>query len=93
MAAAVTKTKAMVNATAQATQHECEAIEGLPVDNKEELLQAMVKLGQSQNMADVTASTTELASNLGVPAVNPSAIPIPPAGRRGLARPARTGSA
>ena len=83
MAAAVTKTKAMVNATAQETQHACEAIEAMPVQNKDELLQSMVRLGQSQNMADVTASTSELASNLGVPVVNPAGIPIPPGGAPG----------
>ncbi|ORV18001.1 hypothetical protein [Mycobacterium celatum] len=80
MAAAVTQTKAMVNATAQEIQHMCEAIEAMPIQNKEELLQSAIKLGQSQNMADVSASTGELASQLGVPAVNPAGIPIPPGG-------------
>jgi hypothetical protein len=80
MEAAVAKTKAMVNATAQETQHECEAIEATPFQNKEELLQSRIRLGQSQNMADITTGTTELADNLGVPAMNPSAMPIPPGG-------------
>jgi hypothetical protein len=83
MEASVAKTKAMVNATAQETEHECEAIEASPFQNKEELLQSRIRLGQSQNMADVMAATTELANNLGVPAVNPSAMPIPPGGAPG----------
>lgn len=83
MEASVAKTKAMVNATAQETQHECEAIEASPFQNKEELLQSRIRLGQSQNMADVTAATTELANSLGVSAVNPSGMPIPPGGAPG----------
>lgn len=80
MEASVAKTKTMVNATAQSIQHMCEAIEAMPVDNKEELIQSAIKLGQSQNMADVMEGTSELAGNLGVPAVNPAAMPIPPGG-------------
>ncbi|MCV7260230.1 hypothetical protein [Mycobacterium shimoidei] len=84
MEASVVKTKTLVNATAQQIQHMCEAIEAMPVQNKEELLQSAIKLGQSQNMADVMEGTSELAGNLGVPAVNPAAIPIPPGGVPGV---------
>jgi hypothetical protein len=86
MEASVTKTKAMVNATAQETQHACEMIEAAPIQNKEELLQSMIKFGQSQNMADVMEGTSELAANLGTPTVNPAAIPIPPGGDPGIGK-------
>ncbi|OBI40309.1 hypothetical protein A5707_10380 [Mycobacterium kyorinense] len=85
MEASVVKAKGLANATAQLTQRTCEMIEGLPLpgEDKEALLQSQIRLGQSQNMADVMTGTTELAGNLGTPAVNPAAIPIPPGGATG----------
>src|SRR5262249_59315628 len=51
MEATVVKTKALVNAVAQETQQECEALQALPVSNTQELVQSRIKLGLSQNMA------------------------------------------
>jgi hypothetical protein len=73
MEVAVVRTKTMVNMIAQETQHECEAIQALPFSNTQQLVQARVKMGLSQNIAQVTASSTELANTFGVP---PS-IPTP----------------
>lgn len=73
MEVAVVRTKTMVNAIAQETQHECEAIQTLPFSNTQELVQSRIKMGLSQNIAQVTASSTELANAFGVP---PS-IPTP----------------
>lgn len=73
MEVAVVRTKTMVNTMAQETQHECEAIQALPFSNTQELVQARVKMGLSQNIAQVTASSTELANSFGMP---PS-IPTP----------------
>ncbi|ORB21790.1 hypothetical protein [Mycolicibacterium monacense] len=73
MEVAVVRTKTMVNTMAQETQHECEAIQALPFSNTQQLVQARVKMGLSQNIAQVTASSTELANSFGVP---PS-IPTP----------------
>jgi len=84
MEATVVKTKALVNATAQETQHECEAIAASPFSNRQELLQSRIKFGLSQNMAYVTTNTTELANALGVP-LNIPAVgrpPTPPAGQQ-----------
>jgi hypothetical protein len=67
MEATVVKAKGMANATAVETQRECEAIMALPISNTQELLQSRIRLGQSQNIAQVTANTTELANSLGVP--------------------------
>ena len=78
MEATVVKTKALVNAVAQETQHECEALQALPVSNTQELVQSRIKLGLSQNMAYVTANTTELANTLGVPPNIPTAAGAPP---------------
>jgi hypothetical protein len=79
MEAAVARTKALVNATAQETQHECEAIQAMPVSNTQELVESRIKFGLSQNIAYVNANTTELASTLGVPPSIP-AVSAPPAG-------------
>lgn len=68
MAAAVVKTKMAVNAAAQEVQHEVEALQALPFGNKQELIESRIKMGLSQNIATVTASTTELASALGTTA-------------------------
>ena len=45
MEVTVARTKALVNATAQETQHECEALQALPVSNTHELVQSRIKLG------------------------------------------------
>ena len=75
MEATVVKTKALVNAVAQETQHECEALQALPVSNTQELVQSRIKFGLSQNTA--TANTTELANTLGVPPNIPHVV-VPP---------------
>lgn len=67
MQAAVAETKAMLNAVAEETQAECEAIQAMPFMNTQELVQSRIKLGMSQNIASVTAQTTSLANTLGVP--------------------------
>src|SRR5512139_172532 len=79
MEVTVVKTKMLANTIAQETQHECEAIAAMPFSNTQELVQSRIKMGLSQNMANVTANTTELASNLGVPPSIPmlGAAPIP----------------
>ncbi|WP_197375380.1 hypothetical protein [Mycolicibacterium baixiangningiae] len=73
MEVAVVRTKTMVNTIAQETQHECEAIQALPFSNTQELVQSRIKMGLSQNISQVTASSSELANAFGVP---PS-IPTP----------------
>jgi hypothetical protein len=73
MEAAVVQTKMLVNTVAQETQHEVEAISAMPFPNAQELAQSRIKMGLSQNIAAVTANSTELANTLGVP---PS-IPTP----------------
>ncbi|MBJ7337671.1 hypothetical protein [Mycolicibacterium sp.] len=77
MEVTVAKTKVLVNATAQETQHECEAISAMPFGNAQELVQSRIKLGLSQNIAYVNANSAELAAGLGVPPTipNPSAPP------------------
>jgi hypothetical protein len=77
MEVTVAKTKALVNATATETQQECEAIQAMPISNTQELLQSRIKLGLSQNIAYITANSTELAAGLGVPPniPNPGAPP------------------
>jgi hypothetical protein len=84
MEATVVKTKALVNATAVETQHECEVISALPFSNTQELVQSRIKFGLSQNIAYVTANTTELAGTLGVPPSIPQ-VSAPPAGMAGQA--------
>jgi hypothetical protein len=73
MEASVVKAKMLANTIAQEVQHECEAISAMPFSNTQELVQSRIKMGLSQNMANITAHTTELANTLGVP---PS-IPLP----------------
>lgn len=77
MEVAVVRTKTLVNAMAQETQHECEAIQALPFSNTQELVQARIKMGLSQNITQVTASSTELASSFGAPPSIPTAG-VPP---------------
>jgi len=67
MEATVVKAKMLANTIAQEVQHECEAIAAMPFSNAQELVQSRIKMGLSQNIANVTAHTTELANTLGVP--------------------------
>ena len=73
MEATVVKTKLLANTIAQETQAECEAIAAMPLPNAGELARSRAMMGLSQNMANVTTNTTELANTLGVP---PS-LPLP----------------
>lgn len=73
MEATVVKAKMLANTIAQEVQHECEALSAMPFSNTQELVVSRIKMGLSQNIANVTAHTTELANTLGVP---PS-IPFP----------------
>ena len=73
MEASVVKTKLLANTIAQETQAECEAIAAMPLPNAGELARSRAMMGLSQNMANVTTNTTELANTLGVP---PS-LPLP----------------
>lgn len=73
MEATVMQTKALVNGIAEETQRECEAIQAMPFNNTQELVQSRIKLGLSQNIAQVTANTTTLANTLGVPPSIPHA--------------------
>src|ERR1700742_53894 len=75
MEATVVKAKMLANTIAQEVQHECEALSAPPFSNAQELVQSRIKMGLSQNIANVTDHTTELANTLRVP---PS-IPIPAA--------------
>ncbi|MGV0793406.1 hypothetical protein [Mycolicibacterium sp. XJ1819] len=79
MEATVVKTKALANTIAQEVQHECEAIAAMPFINAQQLVQSRVKMGLSQNIANVTANTTELANTIGVPPSIPflGAPPVP----------------
>ena len=79
MEATVVKTKTLANTIAQEVQHECEAIAAMPFSNAQELVQSRIKMGLSQNIANVTTNTTELANTLGVPPSIPffGAPPVP----------------
>jgi hypothetical protein len=83
MEATVVKAKMLANTIAQEVQHECEAIAAMPFSNAQELVQSRIKMGLSQNMANVTAHTTELANTLGVPPSIPfpGAAPSVPGGK------------
>ena len=79
MEVTVARTKALVNATAMETQHECEAIQAMPVSNTAELIQSRLKMGLAQNTAYVNANTAELANGLGVPpTLPPTGAPTAP---------------
>jgi hypothetical protein len=67
MEVTVVKAKMLANTIAQEVQHECEALSAMPFGNAQELVQSRIKMGLSQNIANVTAHTTELANTLGVP--------------------------
>ena len=79
MEVTVAKTKMLANTIAQEVQHECEALSAMPFSNAQELVQSRIKMGLSQNIANVTANTTELANTLGVPPSIPfmGAPPVP----------------
>ncbi|OBI78195.1 hypothetical protein [Mycobacterium sp. E740] len=79
MEATVVKTKTLANTIAQDVQHECEALAAMPFGNAQELVQSRIKMGLSQNIANVTTNTTELAGTLGVPPSIPllGAPPVP----------------
>jgi hypothetical protein len=83
MEATVVKAKMLANTIAQEVQHECEAIAAMPFSNARELVQSRIKMGLSQNMANVMAHTTELANTLGVPPSIPfpGAAPSVPGGK------------
>jgi hypothetical protein len=83
MEATVVKAKMLANTIAQEVQHECEALSAMPFSNAQELVQSRVKMGLSQNIANVTAHTTELASTLAVPPSIPfaGAAPSVPGGK------------
>jgi hypothetical protein len=77
MEATVVKAKILANTIAQEVQHECEAISAMPFSNTQELVQGRIKMGLSQNIANVTAHTTELANALAVPPSIPFAAAAP----------------
>jgi hypothetical protein len=83
MEATVVKAKMLANTIAQEVQHECEALAAMPFSNAQELVQSRIKMGLSQNIANVTAHTTELANTLGVPPSIPfpGAVPAVPGGK------------
>ncbi|MGX9787302.1 hypothetical protein [Mycobacterium sp. MMS18-G62] len=83
MEATVVKAKMLANTIAQEVQHECEAIAAMPFSNAQELVQSRIKMGLSQNIANVTAHTTELANTLAVPPSIPfaGAAPSVPGGK------------
>ncbi|WP_102141602.1 hypothetical protein [Mycobacterium hubeiense] len=80
MQTAVIETKMLVNTIAQETQAECEAIQAMPFMNTQELIQSRIKLGMSQNIANVTANTTSMANTIGVPPSIPVVAAAPPTG-------------
>lgn len=82
MEATVVKAKMLANTIAQKVQHECEALSAMPFSNAQELVQSRIKMGLSQNIANVTAHTTELANTLGVPPSIPfPGAPVPGGGK------------
>jgi hypothetical protein len=77
MEATVVKAKMLANTIAQEVQHECEALSAMPFSNAQELVQSRIKAGLSQNIANITAHTTELANTLAVPPSIPFAGAAP----------------
>lgn len=75
MEAAVVATKTLVNTMAEETNAECMALQSMPYSNAQELVQARIKLGLSQNTATVTANATELANAIGAPPSVPASGP------------------
>ncbi|WP_066899945.1 hypothetical protein [Mycolicibacterium houstonense] len=64
MAASVVATKTAVNAVAQEVQQEVTILQGLPLQNKQELIESRIKAGLAQNTATVSAASSEMASSL-----------------------------
>ena len=83
MEATVVTAKMLANTIAQEVQHECEALSAMPFSNTQELVVSRIKMGLSQNIANVTTHTTELANTLGVPPSIPfaGAAPSVPGGK------------
>jgi hypothetical protein len=87
----------LANTIAQEVQHECEALSAMPFSNAQELVQSRIKMGLSQNIANVMTNTTELANTLEVPPSIPfmgaPRVPAPKrrrtAGKRRPSRPRR----
>jgi hypothetical protein len=77
MAAAVVEAKTALNAAAEEVQAECTAMQAMPVQNKEQLIQSRIKMGLSQNIATLNAHAAAVAANAGVPPTmtTPSAPP------------------
>jgi hypothetical protein len=75
MAASVVKTKTLANATAEEVQQECMGYEaaGAITGNAQQLIEAAVKRGQSQNIAYVNEASAEVANSMGVPPSTPNA--------------------
>ncbi|MBI3226801.1 MAG: hypothetical protein HYZ39_17285 [Mycolicibacterium cosmeticum] len=84
MQAAVVATKTLVNTMAEETNAECMALQSMPYSNAQELVQARIKLGLSQNTATVTGNATELANTVGAPPQVPASGP-PEVGAQQLA--------
>ncbi len=66
MAMAVVQTKTMLNAAAQEVQHEVEGLQAAAavMPNVQELIESRIKAGLSQNIATVSAASSEMASSL-----------------------------
>lgn len=67
MAAAVVQTKTTLNAAAQEVQHEVEMLQQMApfFPNVQQLIESRIKMGLSQNIATVSAASSEMASSLG----------------------------
>lgn len=67
MAAAVVQTKTAVNAAAEEVQQEVMALQAAAavMPNVQQLIESRIKMGLSQNIATVSAASTEMASSLG----------------------------
>lgn len=67
MAASVVQTKTVLNAAAQEVQHEVEALQAAAavMPNVQQLIESRIKMGLSQNIATVSAASSEMASSLG----------------------------
>ena len=62
MSASVVQAKTTVNATAEAVQQAVEAVQALPISNTQEIIEGLVKEGLAQNVATVTAASSEVSS-------------------------------
>jgi hypothetical protein len=79
MAASVVKTKTLANATAEEVQQECMGYQAAAAitGNAQQLIEAAIKRGQSQNIAYVNEASAEVGNSMGVPpsVPNPGAPP------------------